>query len=361
MTAHAAHAADALIYTVVFGAAARRGLSLAYYRVLARQLDADANADLDGADQRAARLPALRRRHAVGRLRPQRHRPGRVRRRRDPLLPGLRRRDAGELLVQSTALEPLGLQLHARRGAGRSAIGRSRSTSRPTTGASASSNSVHHAGARAAPICCRWACRSSGDGCALTRFARCCCGACRAALLVAIVAGRVAGGRSRSRRSSRLADAAREHRRHQPRAAAAGPRHRTTSSTTWRGAFNDTLGRLEHAVGEMRQFSAALAHELRTPLAALRGEIGAGAAARRDDRGTTAAALTSQLEEFDKLTRLIDQLLTLARAEAGRDSARPRPRRSRRARRVARRAARAGRGGAGDRAALRAVRGRSSS
>ncbi len=38
-------------------------------------------------------------------------------------------------------------------------------------------------------------------------------------------------------------------------------------------AFNGTLGRLEHAVGEMRQFSAALAHELRTPLAALRGEI----------------------------------------------------------------------------------------
>ncbi|HEY9463043.1 MAG TPA: histidine kinase dimerization/phospho-acceptor domain-containing protein, partial [Vicinamibacterales bacterium] len=38
-------------------------------------------------------------------------------------------------------------------------------------------------------------------------------------------------------------------------------------------AFNDTLARLEHSVGEMRQFSAALAHELRTPLAALRGEI----------------------------------------------------------------------------------------
>ena len=38
-------------------------------------------------------------------------------------------------------------------------------------------------------------------------------------------------------------------------------------------AFNETLARLEHAVGEMRQFSTALAHELRTPLAALRGEI----------------------------------------------------------------------------------------
>jgi signal transduction histidine kinase len=66
----------------------------------------------------------------------------------------------------------------------------------------------------------------------------------------------------------------------------------------------------------MRQFSTALAHELRTPIAALRGEIelaamqpDAGAAGRR-----TAA---SQLEELDKLKRLIDQLLTLARAESG--------------------------------------------
>ena len=35
---------------------------------------------------------------------------------------------------------------------------------------------------------------------------------------------------------------------------------------------NDLLARQEQAIGEMRQFSAALAHELRTPLAVLRGE-----------------------------------------------------------------------------------------
>src|SRR5205823_13270503 len=33
-------------------------------------------------------------------------------------------------------------------------------------------------------------------------------------------------------------------------------------------AFNYTLARLEQAVGEMKQFSAAIAHEFRTPLAA---------------------------------------------------------------------------------------------
>jgi heavy metal sensor kinase len=81
-------------------------------------------------------------------------------------------------------------------------------------------------------------------------------------------------------------------------------------------AFNDTLDRLEHAVGEMRQFSAALAHELRAPLAALRGEI---EMSLRDDPSPEqhARRVESQLEELDKLKRLIDQLLTLARAEAG--------------------------------------------
>jgi heavy metal sensor kinase len=81
-------------------------------------------------------------------------------------------------------------------------------------------------------------------------------------------------------------------------------------------AFNDTLARLEQAVGEMKQFSAALAHELRTPLAALRGEIEFAllhARSLEDYR----RGLASQLEELDALARLINQLLTLARAEAG--------------------------------------------
>jgi heavy metal sensor kinase len=81
-------------------------------------------------------------------------------------------------------------------------------------------------------------------------------------------------------------------------------------------AFNGTLARLEHAVEEMRQFSAALAHELRTPLAALRGEIELSArtsGARHDERDRFA----SQMEEIDRLTRLIDHILTLARAESG--------------------------------------------
>lgn len=81
-------------------------------------------------------------------------------------------------------------------------------------------------------------------------------------------------------------------------------------------AFNETLERLEASVAEMRQFSAALAHELRTPLAALRGEIETTLLHPRTpdeyQRG-----LISQLEEIDKLSRMVSQLLTLARAESG--------------------------------------------
>jgi heavy metal sensor kinase len=80
--------------------------------------------------------------------------------------------------------------------------------------------------------------------------------------------------------------------------------------------FNDTLARLEDAVGQMKQFTASISHELRTPLTALRGEAEVALLSMRsaDDYRRV---LASQLEEFDRLTRMINQLLTLARAEAG--------------------------------------------
>jgi heavy metal sensor kinase len=81
-------------------------------------------------------------------------------------------------------------------------------------------------------------------------------------------------------------------------------------------AFNETFERLEHAVGEMKQFTGSIAHELRTPLTALRGEAEIAllhAQSVEDFR----RVISSQLEEFQKLTRLIDQLLMLARAETG--------------------------------------------
>jgi heavy metal sensor kinase len=81
-------------------------------------------------------------------------------------------------------------------------------------------------------------------------------------------------------------------------------------------AFNETLASLDNAVGEMRQFSSALAHELRTPLAALRGEMELALLRPRSESEWRSSA-ASQIEDIDKLTRMVNQLLTLARAESG--------------------------------------------
>ncbi len=81
-------------------------------------------------------------------------------------------------------------------------------------------------------------------------------------------------------------------------------------------AFNDVFSRLEKAVGELRQFTGSIAHELRTPLAALRGEAEIALLHARSVEEVK-DVLGSQLEEFDKLTRMIGQLLTLARSESG--------------------------------------------
>jgi len=80
--------------------------------------------------------------------------------------------------------------------------------------------------------------------------------------------------------------------------------------------FNETLARLEKAVGEMKQFTASISHEFRTPLAVLRGEAEV-ALMQASSSEHYRRVLASQLEEFEKLTRMINQLLTLARAESG--------------------------------------------
>ena len=92
--------------------------------------------------------------------------------------------------------------------------------------------------------------------------------------------------------------------------------------------------------------------------AGARAADAAGRASRRDRAGAARAGararargtgVASQIEEIDQLTRLIDQILTLARAESGQIRLTHGAGRSRRARRVARRSARTDRGGAGDR------------
>jgi two-component system OmpR family sensor kinase len=79
--------------------------------------------------------------------------------------------------------------------------------------------------------------------------------------------------------------------------------------------LNAMLARIEATIARERAFIDDASHELRTPLAVLRGEI--ELAAQDDDLPTVKQGLHSALEATDRLTRLGDNLLTLARADAG--------------------------------------------
>ncbi len=80
--------------------------------------------------------------------------------------------------------------------------------------------------------------------------------------------------------------------------------------------LNAMLGRLQAALLHERRFVADASHELRTPLAILKAEL---ELALRPGRPRTAleGALSSAAHETDRLSRLTDDLLVLARAEDG--------------------------------------------
>ncbi len=78
--------------------------------------------------------------------------------------------------------------------------------------------------------------------------------------------------------------------------------------------FDEMLARLQATFSRLSQFSADIAHELRTPINNLMGEVDVALS-----RGRTAdeyrLVLESSLEECGRLSRMIDSLLFLARAE----------------------------------------------
>ncbi len=80
--------------------------------------------------------------------------------------------------------------------------------------------------------------------------------------------------------------------------------------------FNEMFERLEKQVAQLRQFTADAAHELRTPLAALRGsaEVALSDSRPLDELRTVIA---ESVDEFDRLSRIADDLLLLAHADAG--------------------------------------------
>jgi two-component system heavy metal sensor histidine kinase CusS len=81
------------------------------------------------------------------------------------------------------------------------------------------------------------------------------------------------------------------------------------------GTFNEMLDRLEESFTRLSRFSADIAHELRTPVNNLRGEAEVALGKPRSPEEYR-EVLGSCLEECTRLSRLIDSLLFLARAES---------------------------------------------
>jgi two-component system heavy metal sensor histidine kinase CusS len=89
-------------------------------------------------------------------------------------------------------------------------------------------------------------------------------------------------------------------------------------------AFNEMLERLDESFRRLAQFSSDLAHELRTPI----GNLMSGthvALSRRRTAEEYQALLNSHLEEYERITRMIESMLFLARADNAQVALRPEP------------------------------------
>lgn len=79
-------------------------------------------------------------------------------------------------------------------------------------------------------------------------------------------------------------------------------------------ALNDLFGRMAEHLASERRFTADAAHELRTPIAAIRmqAQVAQGATSEAERQ----CALAATLQGCDRATHLVEQLLQLARLEA---------------------------------------------
>jgi len=83
--------------------------------------------------------------------------------------------------------------------------------------------------------------------------------------------------------------------------------------------LQDAFQKVEHSLEMQRNFVADVSHELRTPLTTLRGNLGL---MRRDLPAEEKTDIVNDMvDESDRLIRLVNELLLLARADAGRSLA----------------------------------------
>ena len=80
--------------------------------------------------------------------------------------------------------------------------------------------------------------------------------------------------------------------------------------------FNGLMDRLERAYAQLEGFNADVAHELRTPLATLIGETEVALSRERSNE-TLRDTLVSNLEEMQRLSSMVNDMLFLAQADRG--------------------------------------------
>ena len=80
--------------------------------------------------------------------------------------------------------------------------------------------------------------------------------------------------------------------------------------------FNNMIGRLDASFRQIRQFTSDASHELRTPLTVMKGETDL-ILRRSRPLEDYKSVLESNLEEIDRMTRIVDELLFLSRADMG--------------------------------------------
>jgi signal transduction histidine kinase len=90
-------------------------------------------------------------------------------------------------------------------------------------------------------------------------------------------------------------------------------------------AFNALLGRLERALAQQRQFMADASHELRTPVSVSRtaAEVGLARAGRSEAEYRDSLRVVG--EQMRRLSRLVEDMFTLARADVAPPPLEPRP------------------------------------
>jgi len=81
-------------------------------------------------------------------------------------------------------------------------------------------------------------------------------------------------------------------------------------------ALNRMIGRLDEAFQNSKRFVADASHELRTPLTILRGELENLAEDPQLDVGSR-DRVASLLEEVERLSKIVEQLFTISRLDAG--------------------------------------------